>query len=142
MLQSDPVLSALRAKGRGFTADDRDALFAVHRTFLAGVLPLWRRLFASEQVEFSVTPYFHPILPLLCDLASAHESLPDLRLPAASFRHPADADAQLAVDDPGAHGVTHGWRDERGRRDVCIDFNPALWLSNFIPEEARHRLIQ
>jgi alpha-amylase/alpha-mannosidase (GH57 family) len=96
ILQSDPVLAALRAKGRGFTAADRDALFAAHRDFLAGVIPRWRALFDSGQIEMSVTPYYHPILPLLCDLDSALESLPDLRLPAASFRHPEDADMQLA----------------------------------------------
>ena len=86
ILQSDPVLVALRAKGRGFTSQDRDALLAVQRSFLAEVLPRWRRLYDSGQIEMSVTPYFHPILPLLCDLDSALESLPDLRLPAAPFR--------------------------------------------------------
>jgi alpha-amylase/alpha-mannosidase (GH57 family) len=96
ILQSDPVLAGLRAKSRGYSAADRDALFAVQRRFLADVLPCWRRLYDAEQIEMSVTPYYHPILPLLCDLDSALESLPDLHLPRAAFRHAEDADLQLA----------------------------------------------
>jgi alpha-amylase/alpha-mannosidase (GH57 family) len=95
VLQSEPLVAALRAKGRGFTADDKRALFARQQEFLADVIPRWRRLYDAEQIELSVTPYYHPILPLLCDLASAHEALPDLRLPPVRFQHAEDADLQL-----------------------------------------------
>jgi alpha-amylase/alpha-mannosidase (GH57 family) len=95
LLQADPLIAGLRARGRGFTADDKRALFARQREFLADVIPRWKRLYEAEQVEFSVTPYFHPILPLLCDLASALEALPELRLPASRFQHVEDARLQL-----------------------------------------------
>ncbi len=95
LLQSEPALAALRVKQRGFTADDKASLFAAHREFLADVVPSWKRLDDTRQIELSVTPYFHPILPLLCDLASAHEALPDLRLPGATFRRAEDAELQL-----------------------------------------------
>ena len=95
LLQSDPLIASLRAKGRGYTADDKRALFTRHREFLADVIPRWRRLYDAEQIELSVTPYYHPILPLLCDLDSALEALPDLRLPAARFQGVEDADLQL-----------------------------------------------
>jgi alpha-amylase/alpha-mannosidase (GH57 family) len=97
LLQADPLVSRLRAKGRGFTEDDKTALFAHQQEFLAGVLPRWQRLYDSGRVELSVTPYFHPILPLLCDLASAREALPDLTLPRARFQHAEDADVHLAM---------------------------------------------
>jgi alpha-amylase/alpha-mannosidase (GH57 family) len=49
---------------------------------LAGLVPRYRRLFGSGQVELSVTPYGHPILPLMLDFRSAREALPAVELPA------------------------------------------------------------
>jgi alpha-amylase/alpha-mannosidase (GH57 family) len=95
LLRSDPLIASLRLKGRGFTADDKRALFARQQEFLADVIPRWRRLYDAEQIELSITPYYHPILPLLCDLGSAREAVPDLRLPPVRFQHPEDADLQL-----------------------------------------------
>ena len=117
LLQADPLIAALRAKGRGYTAEDKRALFARHREFLADVLPRWRRLYDAEQVELSVTPYYHPILPLLCDLQSAKEALPDLNLPAARFHHPEDARLQLdrgmgAFAEAFGRKATGGWPSE------------------------------
>lgn len=117
LLQADPLIAGLRAKGRGFTADDKRALFARQRAFLADVLPRWRRLYDAEQVELSVTPYYHPILPLLCDLQSAREALPDLNLPAARFHHPEDARLQLdrgmgAFAETFGRRATGGWPSE------------------------------
>ena len=97
LLSADPLLRRLREKGRGFTEDDKTSLLARQHAFLPEVLARWRRLYDAGQVELSVSPYYHPILPLLCDLTSAHEALPGLALPRADFRHPEDADLQLAL---------------------------------------------
>ncbi len=117
LLQKDPLIASLRAKGRGFTADDKQALFARHREFLADVIPSWRRLYDAEQIELSVTPYYHPILPLLCDLDSALEALPDLRLPATRFKNVEDADLQLMKGVEAFHSTfgrrpAGGWPSE------------------------------
>ena len=37
------------------------------REIVGQVLPEYRKLAASGQIEISTTPYYHPILPLLCD---------------------------------------------------------------------------
>ena len=42
-----------------------------------------------------MTPYYHPILPLLCDVGSPPEALPCIRLPAAAFAWPEDAEIHL-----------------------------------------------
>jgi alpha-amylase/alpha-mannosidase (GH57 family) len=94
-LRADPLLRRLVEKGRGFDEEDKAQLLARQREFTSGVLPAWRELAAQGRVEFGVSPYYHPILPLLCDLESAREALPGLALPEASFRHPEDAVAQL-----------------------------------------------
>ncbi|HET9298987.1 MAG TPA: glycoside hydrolase family 57 protein [Candidatus Polarisedimenticolaceae bacterium] len=95
LLSADPQVKALRGKGRNYSEEDKHTLLDLQDTFLAGVLPRWQALARAGHVEFSVSPYYHPILPLLCDLESAHEALPEMRLPAASFKHAADADWHL-----------------------------------------------
>ena len=117
LLQADPLIAGLRARGRGFNEDDKRALFARQQEFLADVVPRWKRLYDAEQVEMSVTPYYHPILPLLCDVASAREALPDLRLPAARFQHAEDATLQLergmeAFTKTFGRNATGGWPSE------------------------------
>ena len=95
LLSADPRVAALRAKGRGYTEEDRQMLLDLQDVFLAGVLPRWQALQRAGHVEFSVSPCYHPILPLLCDLESAHEALPEMRLPTARFQHPEDVDWHL-----------------------------------------------
>jgi alpha-amylase/alpha-mannosidase (GH57 family) len=117
LLQSDRLIAGLRVKGRGFTAEDKRALFARHQEFLADVIPCWRRLYDAAQIELSVTPYYHPILPLLCDLASANEALPALRLPSVRFQNGEDADLQLANGMEAFHATfgrraAGGWPSE------------------------------
>ena len=90
----EPVVAALQRKGRDFTREDADALLAVQQRILAGIVPRWRALAERGQVELSTTPYFHPILPLVCDTDSAHRALPGLPLP-PRFAHPADARWQV-----------------------------------------------
>lgn len=97
LLGEDPRVRRLREKGRRFTEEDKHALLDLQREFLAGIVPRWRRLAETGRVELSVTPYFHPILPLLCDLGSAHEALPGLAIPNARFRRPEDVALQLAA---------------------------------------------
>jgi alpha-amylase/alpha-mannosidase (GH57 family) len=65
----------------GYTLADRRALLALIGELIGGVLPRYRRLAESGQIELSVTPYAHPILPLLLDVRAGRESFPDAVLP-------------------------------------------------------------
>ena len=60
------------------------------------VLPTYKRLAAAGQIEISTTPFYHPILPLVCDSDIAAVSHPGVPLPAA-FRYPEDARKQLQL---------------------------------------------
>jgi alpha-amylase/alpha-mannosidase (GH57 family) len=44
-------------------------------------LARYKRLAEKGQIELSVTPYAHPIMPLLLDLKSTHEAMPHAPLP-------------------------------------------------------------
>ena len=52
---------------------------------LAAVLPEYRLAAARGQIEISTTPYYHPILPLLCDSDIARVANPHTPLPSPLF---------------------------------------------------------
>lgn len=85
-----PLIQDLLRKGRDFTVEDRDALLDLHLDITAKILPLYRDLAARGQIEISVTPMFHPILPLLIDTESAARATPDRPRP-EPYRAPEDA---------------------------------------------------
>lgn len=68
-----------------FTLQDRLDLLGLIGDVIAGILPRYRKLAEQGKIELSVTPWSHPILPLLLDFASAREALPDVDLPAAPY---------------------------------------------------------
>jgi alpha-amylase/alpha-mannosidase (GH57 family) len=91
-----PQLRDLIEKGRNFSSEDKRLLFDIHVELLRDIVPLYRRLHDRGKAELSVSPFYHPILPLLCDVRSAKVAMPRTNLPKARFRHPDDARAQVA----------------------------------------------
>ncbi len=91
---NDPRLARLKAKGSGYTEDDKILLWQGQQAILASIIPLYEKAWGSGQIEISTTPYYHPILPLLCDSNIARESMPGAPLPPA-FVFPEDAAAQI-----------------------------------------------
>ncbi len=94
-LRRDPVLRKLAAKGSHFTVEDIATILDKHREAMGVTLAAHRRLQRRGQVELSVTPYFHPILPLLIDSDCAAEPSPWSKLPPIRYRRPEDALEQL-----------------------------------------------
>ena len=82
--RADSRISRLIKKGTGFTFEDRRSLLEVIGELLATVLSRYRVLAERGQIELSVTPYAHPIVPLLLDLESATEAMPEATLPLCS----------------------------------------------------------
>ncbi len=66
------------------------------RDIVGAVIPEYRKLAATGQIEISTTPFYHPILPLLCDSNVASMAHPNVPLP-PRFRYPQDARRQLAM---------------------------------------------
>lgn len=79
--RDDARVQQLMAQRHGFTAVQRRTLLGVVSEVLAGIVPRYRSLAEAGRVELSVTPYGHPILPLLFDFHAARESQPDAALP-------------------------------------------------------------
>ncbi len=91
----DPAVAELVKKGRGFTLSDQQAMLAAQKKILAAVLPQYAKAAQRGAIEISATPFYHPILPLLCDSNIGRVSSPNLPLPRQQFRHPEDAAEQL-----------------------------------------------
>ena len=91
----DPVVNQLSSKGKDFTEKDKAALKQKQLDFLKLVLPIYREAAARGQIEISTTPFYHPILPLVCDSDIARVANPSTPLPRRAYRHPEDAREQL-----------------------------------------------
>ena len=94
-LESDANLRRLVTKGRGFSPDDKILLRKKEIELINKVLEEHRAGQDEGRLEISTSPFYHPILPLLCDNDTALESHPGVSLPHKRFRHPEDAQAQL-----------------------------------------------
>ncbi len=77
----DARVAALVAKARHFDAADQRLLLEVIGELLQGIVPRYRALAAAGKVELSVTPYGHPIMPLMLDFQAARDAEPDCVLP-------------------------------------------------------------
>jgi alpha-amylase/alpha-mannosidase (GH57 family) len=79
--RSDTFVSTLTQQGRAFTAVQRRELLALIGDLVASIVPRYRKLSERGQCELSVTPYGHPIVPLLLDFQAARDAVPNMPLP-------------------------------------------------------------
>lgn len=93
-LRDDPDVRELARKGRDYSSEDQALLGRKQAEFLATVLPAYQEAAARGQIEISTTPFYHPILPLLCDSNIAEVAHPHVPLP-SRFQNPRDARLQL-----------------------------------------------
>ncbi len=94
-LTRDDLVRMLIEKGRGFSVEDQAALGTKQREAMGRVLPVYREFAQRGQIEVSTTPFYHPILPLICDSAIASAAHPGVKLP-TRFAYPGDAALQLS----------------------------------------------
>lgn len=91
LLWKEPEVRRLLEKGRGFDEKDKADLVHFHRTVLSRIVPTYCTLRDRGQIELTTSPFYHPILPLLCDTHVARESLSGTSLPVMRFQHSEDA---------------------------------------------------
>jgi alpha-amylase/alpha-mannosidase (GH57 family) len=88
-------IAELIRKGRNYTLDDQRLVIAKERELLGRVLPAHAEAAKKGLIEISASPFYHPILPLVCDTENGAVSSPGLPLPSNRYRHPEDAREQL-----------------------------------------------
>src|SRR6266481_5734459 len=92
---AEPEVAELIRKGRNYTLEDQRFLIARERELLGRVLPAHAEAANKRLIEISTSPFYHPILPLVCDTQIGAVSSPGLALPQNRYRHPEDAREQL-----------------------------------------------
>ncbi len=92
--EHDEEVRGLIAKGRGYSLEDQSLMARNEREILAAVVPVYKEFASRGQIEISTTPFYHPILPLVCDSNIASVSHPGVTLP-TRFEYPQDALHQL-----------------------------------------------
>ncbi len=95
-LDTDPRVRRLVHKHRHFSEEDKFELRAVELEILRRVIPEYREAAQRGQVELSTSPFYHPILPLLCDTDIYLRTHPSATVPRPPFQYPEDAAEQLA----------------------------------------------
>jgi alpha-amylase/alpha-mannosidase (GH57 family) len=91
----DPEVAELVRKERNYSLDDQRFVIKRERESLAEVLPAHAAAAKKGEIEISTSPFYHPILPLLCDTNIGAVSSPGLSLPQNRFHHPEDARDQI-----------------------------------------------
>ncbi len=77
----DGRIKALMARETRFTICDRHCLVEVIDELISGVLGRYKALAEAGRIELSMTPYAHPIIPLLIDFNSAQQAMPGVEMP-------------------------------------------------------------
>ncbi len=90
----DVDVQRLLAKERGYSLDDQADMARKQIEIIGRVIPVYKEFAARGQIEISTTPFYHPILPLLCDSNIAGVSHPHIPLP-SRFSYPQDTRWQL-----------------------------------------------
>lgn len=93
---AEEPLASLAAKERDYAEEDKALIFAETERILAEVIPYHAQLQEQGQIEVTMTPFAHPILPLLVDSNLASIALPDAELP-PRFTYGQDAQAQVKL---------------------------------------------
>ncbi|MFY9562497.1 MAG: glycoside hydrolase family 57 protein [Terriglobales bacterium] len=88
-------VAELVRKGRNYSLEDQRLVIGAEREFLARVVPVHAEAVKKGSIEISTSPFYHPILPLVCDTQMGAVSSPGLPLPQNRYLHPEDAREQL-----------------------------------------------
>jgi len=79
--RSDLRVQRWQERGGMFSLHDRRELLILIGELISGVIDRYAALAGRGQIELSVTPYAHPIAPLMLDMDSAGEAMPGVAMP-------------------------------------------------------------
>lgn len=90
-----PELKALTTKARFFTEEEKQAVLNKQSEILKEIIPEYKKFIQSGQIEVTLSPFYHPILPLLYNTNIAKEADKKTILPKIKFSWPQDAKEQI-----------------------------------------------
>jgi alpha-amylase/alpha-mannosidase (GH57 family) len=84
-LKQTKVSEELISKAMMFDEDDRRSLLQLIYDCISSLIPRYRKLAENGQIEISMTPYGHPIIPLLNDMDNMQCAQPGAPTPDCDF---------------------------------------------------------
>ncbi len=87
----DENLGELLKMEGSFSEKDKKYVLDYHIKILESILPQYRKAREQGSIELILSPYYHPILPLIIDTHSALGSSPKIKLPENRYTFPEDA---------------------------------------------------
>lgn len=78
-----------------FSEADKVSVLDYHKHIIRLIIPLMQKAVSENRLELSVTPFYHPIIPLLIDSHSALENLPHIQLPVHAPQSVKDAQVHI-----------------------------------------------
>ncbi len=98
--RTDIRIQSLMKKGSMFSMHDRRLMIEIIHGLTSTVIERYKKLAADNKIELSMTPYAHPIVPLLLDIESSREAIPEIPLPSIT-------------EYPGGHNRSE-WHMQKG----------------------------
>jgi alpha-amylase/alpha-mannosidase (GH57 family) len=80
--RNDPRVRELMDKGSRYTIHERLGLLEIIGEILTSIVPRYRALAERGQIELAMSPYAHPIVPLMLEMGCAQEAMPEAPMPA------------------------------------------------------------
>ncbi|MFH0738715.1 MAG: glycoside hydrolase family 57 protein, partial [Candidatus Omnitrophota bacterium] len=93
--KSIPELKKITDKARFFSEEEKKTVLDKQLYILKEIIPGYKKFMNSGQVEVTISPFYHPILPLLYNTKIAKEANTRSSLPKIPFAYPEDALAQI-----------------------------------------------
>ncbi len=136
-----PELKRIAAKGRFFTEEEKHAVLDKQLLILEEITPAYKKAMESGQIEVSLSPYYHPILPLLYNTNLGKEANPKTSLPNRQFQYPQDAREQIDraigfYKDRFGCAPSGMWPSEESVCEHIVDFFIEAGLNWIVTDEA------
>jgi len=94
-LKKDPDIEKMIFRGRDFTEENRRLVIDKSLEWIRRIIPIYKRLWDENVIELTMSPYYHPILPLLCKTSSGRDADPTTILPSEEMFNTEDAYEQI-----------------------------------------------
>ncbi|MFH1441526.1 MAG: glycoside hydrolase family 57 protein [Candidatus Omnitrophota bacterium] len=88
-------LKKIVSKARFFTEREKIIVLEKQLEIINNIIPAYKEFSNKGQIEITLSPYYHPILPLLCNTEIAKEANSKTILPQINFSYPEDAGIQI-----------------------------------------------
>jgi alpha-amylase/alpha-mannosidase (GH57 family) len=95
--EKDEFLRTLWKKERYFSEGEKYEVIKKQKELMSKIIYIYKELKNKGQIEITFSPFFHPILPLICDTNSAKLAVPDISVPSLPFQYPQDAEEQIRL---------------------------------------------